>query len=251
MRAFAILFLAAMSVGLDITTQPGRAGQAPIVAVWYRGTPPGVPKLDDLAALRTAGFAGVRWPADQSSGLAQLVRLAASVDLAVVTIGGLDVAVATDASTPTAVIWRALAHGVRVIAIDPGQKAGTGLTDRRGVRRPWVRPAAATANQVSANQRLLAEMQPGPAVTMASPAPRGLEVLLLDGGRGWVLVATNTSRAEVRAVAQLPPGVPAALWVSLLDGSMMSMLRQSAGARWTFTIGAGEALVYVIDKTTR
>ena len=216
--------------------------------MWYRGTPRGVPKLDDLAALRAAGFTGVRWPADQSGGLAELTRLSASVDLAVITAGGLDVPVATDASSLTAVIWRALAHGVRVIAIDPGQKEGTGLTGRNGVPQPWVHRAAATANQVSANPRLLANMRPGPAVTMPSPAPRGLEMVLLDGGRGWVLVATNTSRVEIRAVARLPPGVPAALWVSLLDGGMMSMLRQPAGARWTFTIGAGEALVYVIDK---
>jgi hypothetical protein len=41
------------------------------------------------------------------------------------------------------------------------------------------------------------------------------------------------------------------LWLSLLDGAMMSMLKQASGPRWSATIDPGAALVFVIDKAPR
>ncbi len=245
----AIALLALFAAGRPQAAVP-QADTLPVVSVWYRGTPPGVPKLDDLAAIRAAGFTGVTWPSGQTAGQADLKRMAASVDLAVVT--GPDLTVPVSAAVPSfnATVWRAIAHGTRVISFDPGQKAGTGFTGGTGERLPWVRPAAAIAAQVSANPGFIASLRPGPAVTV-EPAPRGVEVLLLDAGRAWVLVATSTAPGPQTVVARLPAAVPYALWVSLLDGGTMSMLRQSSGPRWTFTIAAGDALVYVIDKTLK
>jgi len=42
--------------------------------------------------------------------------------------------------------------------------------------------------------------------------------------------------------------VPAAEWLNLFDGSMMSMLYRAAGSRWHVRLGPGEAKVFVIDK---
>ncbi len=224
------------------------ADTAPVVSVWYRGTPQGRPRLDDLAAIRAAGFTGVTWPSNQTAGWAELKVLAASVDLAVVTRSDLTVPIATAGSSFNATVWRAIARGARVIAFDPGQPSGTGFTDGDGRPLPWVRPAATVAAQLSANPRLIASLRPGPPVVIDGPRPANVEIALLDADRAWVLVATSTAIGSSEVVARLPAGVPYALWVSLLDGSTMSMLRQSAGPRWTFTIGAGDALVYVIDK---
>jgi hypothetical protein len=245
----ALALLAWFAAGRPQAAVP-QAETPPVVSVWYRGTPEGVPKLDDLAAIRAAGFTGVTWPASQTAGQAALKLMAASVDLAVV--AGPDLRVPVSAAVPSfnATVWRAIAHGTRIISFDPGQKTGTGFTSRTGERLPWVRPAAAIAAQVSANPRLIASLRPGPPVRVEASS-RGLDVVLLDAGRAWVLIATSTAPADLRAVARLPAGVPYALWVSLLDGGTMSMLRQSSGPRWTFTIAAGDALVYVIDKTLK
>jgi hypothetical protein len=245
----ALALLAWLAAG-GLQAAPPRPDTAPVVSLWYRGTPQGVPKLDDLAAIRAAGFAAVTWPPDHAAGSAELKRLAAVVDLAVVAGSDLTVNVASAGSSFSAAVWRAIALGARVISIDPGQKEGTGFTGGKGERLPWVRPATAIAAVLSANPRLISSLRPGPAVTVEA-APRGLDVVLLDAGRAWVLVATNTAPVEARAVARLPAAVPYALWVSLLDGSTMSMLRQSSGPRWTFTIAGGEAMVYVIDKTLK
>jgi hypothetical protein len=98
---------------------------------------------------------------------------------------------------------------------------------------------------------LFAAARPGPPATIASPAPRGVEIAVLDSGRAWLLIATNTARARATFTARLPPEVPAALWLSLLDGGNMSMLRLDSGPRWTANIEPGAALVYVIDKVRR
>jgi hypothetical protein len=45
--------------------------------------------------------------------------------------------------------------------------------------------------------------------------------------------------------------VAAALWVSLIDGGTMSMLRETTGPRWTAAIEPGAAMVFVIDKAPR
>ena len=223
----------------------------PVVAVAYRGTPAGVPKSEDLAAVRAAGFNGVRWTPGDRGAFDTLMRLAGPLDLTVVTAPGTTVKVDRPRPDLQALLWRAIAGGARVITIDAGQSAGTGLVTARGERLPWTYTASSFAGHISASGRLFAGTRPGPPVTMAPPVPKDVEVTLLDGGRGWVLIATSTARARVGFVAHLPGGVPPALWLSLIDGGTMSMLRQDAGPRWTATIEPGAALVYVIDKAPR
>lgn len=223
----------------------------PVVALAYRGTPAGVPKSEDLAAVRAAGFTGVRWAPENRAAFDALTKLAAPLDLTVVTAPGATVKADRSRADLQALLWRAVAAGARVITIDAGQPAGTGLVNAKGERLPWTYTASSFAGHLSASARLFASTRPGPAVTIAPPAPKGVEVTLLDGGRAWVLIATSTARTRATVVAQLPADVPPALWVSLIDGGTMSMLRQASGPRWTATIEPGAALVYVIDKAPR
>jgi hypothetical protein len=246
-RLAGIFVMVAIAVG-PAPARPAAAAP-PVVTVSYPGSPRGMPKLDDLAAFRAMGFAAVTWTGGRS-GAAALRKLAAAVDLQVVDRADATIKAAGAATTIGATAWRAVARGARVLQIDPGQAYGTGFTDARGDLQPWVRPAAALANQIAANPGLIETLRGGPSVEIVPPAPVGLEVKLLDGGRAWVLVATSTAKAGLHAVAKLPADVPYALWVSLIDGSMLSMLRQASGPRWTLTIAPGEAKVYVIDKKT-
>ena len=66
-----------------------------------------------------------------------------------------------------------------------------------------------------------------------------------------MLIATNTGQSRAEAEVALPPGVPYAIWVSLVDASTIAMRDRPAGARWRFEIDAGAAAVYVIDKTLK
>ena len=252
----------------------GLAAQAPpaepVVSVWYRGTPAGVPSADDLAAIRAHGFTGITWPASQTERLADLKRLAAEIGLNVaIQRAPVHLTPAAAAKPPDrvdvvvsrlkpaeipALVWRAVAHGARTIAFDPGVStgggvsAGSGLTDTRGTPQPWVAPAAALARNLTFNGRLFASVTPGPPVSIQSPAPPGVDVVLLEAPRVWVLVSTNTSVVPVATAAELPPSVAPALWTSLLDGSNMSMLSRKVGPRWSFELGPGEAAVWTIDK---
>ena len=242
--------LAGIFVMVAIAARPAPVrppAAAPVVTVAYPGSPRGVPKLDDLAAFRAMGFQAVTWTGGKS-GAAALRELAAGVDLQVVDRADVTIKAAGPATEIGATAWRAVVRGARVLQIDPGQAFGTGFTKTNGDLQPWVRPAAALAGQVAANPGLIEILRRGPGVPIVAPAPKGLEIALLDGGRAWVLVATSTAKAELHAVATLPADVPSALWVSLLDGSMLSMLRQDSGPRWTLTMAPGEAKVYVIDK---
>lgn len=246
MPGLAGLFVAAtIAGGAGQTSPPGAT--PPVVTIAYPGSPRGVPKLDDLAAFRAMGFKAITWTGGGSGG-AELGKLAASVDLAVVDRADVTIKAAGAADGIEALAWRALVRGARVLRIDPGQPQGTGFTRANGDPQPWVRPAVALTNQVVANPALIEILRRGPGVAIVPPVPKGLEITLLDGGRAWVLVATSTAKAEVHAVAKLPPGVPYALWVSLIDGSMLSMLREDSGPRWTLAIAPGDAKVYVIDK---
>ena len=263
--AHSLIVLASMTLvgGLAV---PARAAE-PVVSVWYRGSPAGVPKLDDLAAIRAIGFRAVTWPAGQSSGVTEVHRMANVIgltllvrtkapgprdDSALPTTERLDVPVSGDgADALMARVWRAVAHGAREISFDPGQTDGTGLASANGQTPSWVAPAVALARQLSVNARLVDRLRPGPAVVIEPPVPPGLEVVLLDGDQSWVIVATNLSRERMKAVAQLPAGVPYALWVSWIDGSTIGMLSQPSGPRWTFEIDAGAALVYIIGKIQR
>jgi hypothetical protein len=155
---------------------------------------------------------------------------------------------------PTAIpamVWRALARGVRTILFDPGLVRGPGLDAADGTRRDWVAPALAIARQVSANARLIDELRSTAPLQFLSLRPVALDVQLFETPRAWVLIATNTGASGAAAEIALPPGVPYAIWVSLVDSSTIAMLDRPTGAQWRFQIDAGAAAVYVIDKTVK
>jgi len=235
----------------------------PIVAVWYRGNPVGVPQQSDLGAIRALGFNAVVWPAVHEVGLAQLYSLAARVGLKVISadkprpITGssalkpparVDIAV-TSATGPTilALAWRAVAHGGRVIAFDGGMPAGAGLEETDRSLKPWVRTAINIARALTANANLAGMMRSGPRVSV-TPKPAGLDVAMLDADRAWVIVATNTSSNPIKAEARLPKGTPYALWVSWLEGPPLAMVSESSGPRWVLSLEPYGAQVYIIDK---
>jgi hypothetical protein len=234
----------------------------PVVAVWYRGTPPGTPRLDDLAAIKAAGFNSIVWPLRDPTTVATVSRMAGTVGLAVVIqpdAGGafpragwlnVDVTRVRPAAIP-AIVWRAVAGGVRTVSFDPGSVQGAGLDGPDGTRREWAAPAIAIARQLSANARLIGELGVGPSPQFISLRPVPLDVQLLETSRAWVLIATNTGQSRAEAEVALPPGVPYAIWVSLVDASTIAMLDRPTGARWRFEIDAGAAAVYVIDKTLK
>jgi hypothetical protein len=254
----------------SLTPQAGLKPQAstvePVVSIWYRGMG-GVPRQDDLAAIRAQGFTAVTWPAGQTAHAAEMQRLASGLGLRVSIQAApvplslaaasrpperVDVVVSrtTPAEIP-ALVWRAVAHGARTIAFDPGASpsgGGSGLTDASGRPLPWVAPAAAIARQLTFNARLFAEVRPGPVVPLQAPVPMGVDVALLETSRVWVLISTNTWKTRITAVADLPKSVAPALWTSLLDGSGMSMLSRPEGPRWTFQLAPGEAGVWTIEK---
>jgi hypothetical protein len=234
----------------------------PVIAVWYRGSPAGMPREEDLAAIRAQGFTAVIWPASQSSAAGKLLEMASRAGLrasihaapltsAVVAPPPERVDIVVSHLVPKAIpalAWRAIARGVRSIAFDPGVAAGAGLVDEQGLALPWVAPAAAIARHLTFNGRLFNDLRPGPTVSLHPPVPPGVDVVLLQAPRVWVLISTNTSAVAIAAIADLPSSVAPALWTSLLDGSEMSMLSRPIGPRWTFKLGPGEAGVWLIDR---
>ena len=246
------MFLMALVIAaMAGSTRTPQAEITPILAVAYRGTPAGVPRTEDLSAVREAGFTGVTWTPGDKTGFEKLATLANPLNLTPVARSGVTIKVDRGRPDLQALLWRAVAGGGKVITIDPGQTSGTGLTSAKGARLPWTYTASSFASQLSSSARLFAVTHPGPAVTFEKPAPKGVEIALLDGGRAWVLIATSTALARASVVAHLPAEVPPALWVSLIDGGTMSMLRQESGPKWSVTIEPGAALVFVIDKAPR
>ena len=239
----------------------------PSVGVWYRGQPAGVPRLDDLAVMKALDFSSVTWPASSSSGIADLRRFAATIGLTVVTrdrpaslttasalAPGEYVDVAVTEIPPAAIaalVWRAVAHGARVVSFDPGPSAGTGLINVGGEAPAWMAPAKSIARTLSFNAQLMKDLRPGPPVTIDPPKPPDLDVVLLDANRSWVVVATSTADTPVRATVRLPREVPYALWVNLLDGTNMSMLSQPAGPVWSLDFTPHGAVFYIIDKALK
>jgi hypothetical protein len=231
----------------------------PVVSLWYRGTPAGTPRLDDLAAIRAVGFRGVTWPSANVAGFAELTRLANVVGLTVVVQpagvpldGRLDVAVTKirPAEIP-AIVWRAVTRGVRTVSFDPGQKAGTGLNAVDGRDPAWLGPAVAVARELGGNAPLFGDLRPGLPLVFLSARPASLDVTLFEGPQCWVIVATNTGGTPAETVARLPVGVPYAIWVSLIDGSTIAMPDRPTGAEWAVRLAPGEAAAYVIDKSPR
>jgi hypothetical protein len=255
---------AALCAALVAIATPAFA-DAPIISVWYRGSPAGQPRLDDLAAIKALGFTGVTWPGDSTRGIPELRRMADIVGLTVVlrperrvtrpdgtgypTQVDVPVSGALAASIP-ARAWRAVAHGARVLSFDHGEATGTGTTGPGGGTPAWVAPAVAIARQLSANAKLVDLLRHGPPVK-ADPSIPGVDVVLLDAGASWVIAATNTSPTSQKMTASLPPGTPYAIWISWIDGTDLAMLSTPQGPRWTFEIGAGKALVYLVGKVQR
>ena len=245
---------------------PASAAAAdPVVAVWYRGNPAGTPRQSDLGAIRALGFTGVTWPRASAAGVDELIRLAGLVGLKVVIADGppalidgrsalrppsrVDIAVAS--ATPgmiSALAWRAVSRGARVIAFDSGARTGAGLEQPDGSLKPWARAAIGVSRQLTANANLVNALRPGPGLILTPAPPPTLDVVLLDADRSWVIVATNTSGSPVSSRVRLPAGTPYALWVSWLEGSPLAMISEPAGPRWMLKMEPRSALVYIIDK---
>lgn len=245
-----------------LAASPAQAAP-PVVSLWYRGTPPGVPTRDDLDYIRALGFSWITWPIEEAGHLLDVRRLAAESGLSVVVRASIASVTAATALIPServdleisqvkpeevaAIGWRAVAHGARVISVDGGAKTGAALqADKKAAT--WTNAALALARQFYGTGALFDEAEPGPPVTVTAPARSGLDVMLLATSRSWVLIATNTDARTVKASVQLPKDVPATMWTSLLDGTTLSMTPQLAGPKWTLNAPAHAALVYVVDK---
>ncbi|HEX5215735.1 MAG TPA: hypothetical protein VFV98_09750, partial [Vicinamibacterales bacterium] len=236
----------------------------PVVSIWYRGTPAGTPKFDDLVAIAAAGFKSVTWPASQIAGVPELQRLARDAGLAVDVVAtprpltltsgvpSQRVDVITSgvvASVVPALVWRAVARGARFVAFDGGTATGPGLTDTKGGTPGWVWPALSVSRVFTGNDELLSLLRPATVKpSVLSGGTRWLDVALFDTPRAWVAIATNLGAGPVRAMVRLPKGVPYASWVNLMDGEAVAMFDEPAGPRWDMRLKPGEARVIVIDR---
>lgn len=239
----------------------------PIVTVWYRGTPAGTPRQEELAVIRALGFGGVTWPASQQAGVEALKKMAADAGLQVAiaeapkpvtaasisgSSGRVDLIVTPqNVGAMTALAWRAVAHGARALAFDGGAATGAGLENADRSLKPWARAAIDLARQFAANPRLIRALQPGPGVIITPESAPALDVVMFDADRSWVLIATNASAAPVTATVRLPAGTPYAIWVNLLDNASLAMNGEASGPRWNLKLESGTARVYIIDKVMK
>jgi hypothetical protein len=239
----------------------------PVVGVWYRGTPVGTPKQEELAVIRALGFGAVTWPASQKAGLEAFKAMAAAAGLQATVAAQpkpvtpasllkpserLDLIVTPqNADALTALTWRAIARGARTIMFDSGAPQGAGLENPDRSLKPWVRKAIDVARQFSANSRLIQSLKPGPGVIVTPDLTPALDVVMIDAGRGWVLIATNTSPDPVTASVRLPVGTAYAIWVDLLDATTLAMNGEAVGPRWSLKMAPQTARVYVIDKVMK
>jgi hypothetical protein len=233
----------------------------PLVSIRY-GRDGSLPALNQLAAIKAVGFDAVAWPAGRPAELPEVRRQASIVGLSVVVLAPpthltargarrpgkhVDVAVGqADPRTTVPLVWRAVAHGARSIAFDPGRET---VSAADGGAAAWVAPAVGISRQLSANRRLVDALTPGPALRIDSARGGDLDVVLLDGGRAWVIVATNLSASRASARVTFPKGVPSGLWASWLDDSAMSMLYQPTGPVWSVELDGWGVKVYFVDKT--
>ena len=235
-------------------------------SLWYRGMPAGEPRQADLDAISAAGFSAVTWPTLYVKRALDLRRMAERAGLEVVI--RTDPVPVTPESALTAepyvdidvprtpvrlfpsLLWRSVAHGARIVSFDAGVKEGTGLLDSAGKPAPWAAAASAVARQLAINAVMVDTFTRGPAAKIDPPVP-GLDVVLIDAVRSWVLIATNTTAPGTPPADThvfLPRGVPPAEWLNLFDGSTISMLRQASGPRWHIVLGPGDVRVYAIGK---
>lgn len=234
------------------------------MSVWYRGTPAGVPRQDDVALLRSLGFTAVSWPAQHEAALPALRRLAQPLGVrvlveadrpdqlaAAVEYEGNRVRFRVDRVSTArlaALAWSALARGAAVFSFDAGAAEGHGVADAAGVERPWVRPAVAFAGQVGANALLFESMTAAPAAVLETRADPEVTVALFAAPRVWVLILANTATSVRTVSARLAANVPYAIWTSLIDASTMSMLSERTGPQVVLELRPGQAAVYFADR---
>jgi hypothetical protein len=156
-----------------------------------------------------------------------------------------------NADALTARAWRAIGRGARTIAFDGQARQGAGLENPDRSLKPWARLAIDVARQVTANPRLVNNMRPGPGVIVDPPSNPNLDVVMLDGDRAWVVIATNTGSEPAQAIVRLPAGTPYALWLNILDGTSLAMNGEQAGPRWTLKLEPRGARFYVVDKVIK
>jgi hypothetical protein len=227
----------------------------PVVGVFYRGTPAGVPVQDELALVRALGFGAVVWPFDDPARARELARMTGLVGLRVLSPRDAErddrrsrimPVPAGEAPGLPALAWLAIAAGARTLLLDAGTPTGAGFQDGAGRPAPWLQDAQALARQIDANAELIGRLAQGPSIDVDAG---GTRVVLLDGGRAWVLIAANPSPAPQAALARVPNDVPFGPWVSLIDGTDMAMIVRRGYHEYRAALAAGEARVYVIDKT--
>jgi hypothetical protein len=264
-----VVLAAVVIAAMPADTEPAPAAALQTrtrASLWYRGMPAGVPRQADLDAISAAGFSAVTWPTLYVSGALELRRMAERSGLEVV-IRTESVAVTPDTAlagepyadilvprTPVrlypTLVWRSVAHGTRVVSFDAGVTEGSGLRDGSGLPSAWAGAASAVARQLVANAVMVDTFRPGPGVKI-DPAVAGLDIVLVDAGRSWVLIATNAAAPgtlPADTYAFLPKGVPSAEWLNLFDGTTISMLRQPTGPRWHIVLGPGDVRLYAIGK---
>ncbi len=261
--------LAILVIGVLVVLAHARVVNAQtrtLASIWYRGKPAGVPRQMDLDAIALAGFSAVTWPMVQVDGAMELRRMAESAELQVVIRSEpfpltIESALRPDTyvdilvpQTPVpqypTLMWRAVAHGARVISFDIGAADGNALLDQAGRPASWVAPVSAVARDLVRHATMVDVLTAGPAVRVEPQAP-GLDVTLLDARRSWVLIATNlspTGTPPADTYAYLPRPVLPAEWLNLLDGSTIAMLRRPTDVRWHVVLGPGDVRVYVIGK---
>src|SRR5688572_28076967 len=262
----ALLVLATlMLVAVPVST-PAALQTRTRASLWYRGMPAGEPRQGDLDAISAAGFSAVTWPTLFVSRALDLRRMAERAGLEVVirtepvpitAESALKADLYVDILVPRTVVrlypallWRSVAHGARIISFDAGVKEGSGLLDSAGKPAPWVGGASAVARQLALNAVMVDTFTPGPALKI-DPAADGLDVVLIDAVRSWVLIATNTAAPgtpPADTYVFLPRPVPPAEWLNLFDGSTIAMLKQPTGPRWHIVLGPGDVRVYAIGK---
>jgi len=266
LRGTSLVLFGFLAAAAALVPAPAMAAD-PVVAVWYRGTPAGTPKQEELAIIRALGFNGIAWPASETRGVEALKKMAAAVGLSVTVTDrgrrvapespaasgrGVDILVTPlNATALTALAWRAVAHGAREIAFDSGASQGAGIENPDRSLKPWVHLAIDMARQITSNPRLINAMRPGPGVIVTPDRGPDLDVVMLDAERSWVIVATNTSSAPVAATVRLPAGTAYAIWLNLLDATTLAMVGEPAGPRWNLKMEPRSARVYVIDKVMK
>ena len=262
--ALALAVVALLTASTE--TAPTAVRQARTRAsLWYRGTPAGVPRQEDLHAIRAAGFTAVTWPMAfvrrtpelgpmaERAGLEMVTRTESTPitpEIALVGNTYVDLLLPRTATRLyPSLVWRSIAHGSRVVSFDAGVKEGSGL-DQSGQSPPWLPAASAVARQLAVNAVMVDTFSQGPPAKVDPPVAH-LDVMLIDAVRSWVLIATSTAAPgtlPADTFVFLPKGVPPAEWLNLFDGTTISMLRQTTGPRWHIVLGPGDVRVYAIGK---